>query len=409
MYTVLATALGPDSGVGPRDQRGDFVGAAVRLTFHDAAEIDITSTADNLGVDGCVDFTQSGNNGLSEVVGQLETLRTPYCHLISRADWWVLAGKVAVELRATVNGYTVPFRYGRTDATDCSNAAGRLPSAEGGVEEINRVFVTQMGLDFRDAAALLGAHTLGRTQAANSGYNGPWVPDSGVFDNDYYTELLRVWDKTNVDPTHTEWRRGTGNGVHIMLNADMELAYNVVDELGQLSLCGGRPTNDPVRCTENTAVSSHAREFALDNTAWLTQFSASYKLMTEVGYTDGDLDCVLDTNGLPIGGVTAAECTSTGPNSPTTAAPTTAVPTTAAPTTAVPTTAAPTTAAPTTATPTTVAPTTAVPTTTAPVTSSPITSPTTVCCPDGSATIGVGRRQCRHSTVRGRPGPQHCI
>jgi catalase (peroxidase I) len=153
----------------PNNERGDFVGGAVRLTFHDAGEIDITTTADDLGVDGCVDLTKPDNNGLAAIIDQLETIRSPYCHLISRADWWVLAGKVAVELRATANGFTVPFRFGRTDVDDCTYGGGRLPSAEGGVEEITRVFVTQMGLTFRDASALLGAHTLGRTVTANSG------------------------------------------------------------------------------------------------------------------------------------------------------------------------------------------------------------------------------------------------
>eukprot|EP00035_Acanthoeca_spectabilis_P010521 m.186045 g.186045 ORF g.186045 m.186045 type:complete len:419 (+) comp15046_c0_seq2:172-1428(+) len=317
MYAALSTAMGDVNNGLPEAERGDFVGATVRLTFHDAGEIDIRTSSDNLGVDGCVDLGQADNNGLATVIGQLDTLRAPFCHLISKADFWVLAGKVAVERRATVAGYTVPFRFGRTDAADCNYSGGRLPSAEGGVAEITRVFVDQMGLTFRDAAALLGAHTLGRTQTANSGYNGPWVPDSGVFDNDYYDEIFEPWQKTAVDATHTEWRRGD-NPTRIMLNADMELAFNVVNNLAQLNRCGGRMRGRADECTENTAVSSHAREFRGSNTAWLSQFSTSYKLMTEVGYTNADLSCVYDSDGQPVGGVTLSECsnsTSTDPDS----------------------------------------------------------------------------------------------
>lgn len=171
MYTALSSAMGPVNNNLPAEARGDLVGGVVRLTFHDAGEIDIRTT-DTLGVDGCVDTTLGGNAGLAEIIATLETIRAPFCSIISRADWWVLAGKVAVELRANgagSAGYTVPFRFGRTDATGCADTNGRLPSAQGGVEEITRVFVTQMGLTFRDAAALLGAHSLGRAQPANSG------------------------------------------------------------------------------------------------------------------------------------------------------------------------------------------------------------------------------------------------
>lgn len=134
-----------------------------------------------------------------------------------------------------------------------------------------------------------------------------------MFDNDYYDEIFEPWQKTAVDATHTEWRRGN-NPTRIMLNADMELAFNVVDNLAQLNRCGGRMRGRADECTENTAVSSHAREFRDSNTAWLSQFSTSYKLMTEVGYTNTDLSCVYDSDGQPVGGVTLSECSNTTTN-----------------------------------------------------------------------------------------------
>lgn len=169
MYSDLAAAMAR-SMVTPLES-GDVVGATVRLAFHDAGEIDIREP-DVLGVDGCVDLTKGDNAGLDGIIATLETLRDPYCHIISRADWWVLAAKVAVEARVSGpgnNGYTVPFRFGRTDSADCTYPGGRLPSAELGSEELDRVFVQQMGLSMEDAVTLLGAHTLGRAQTDNSG------------------------------------------------------------------------------------------------------------------------------------------------------------------------------------------------------------------------------------------------
>lgn len=45
-------------------------------------------------------------------------------------------------------------------------------------------------------AAIMGAHTLGSAKVENSGYKGQWSSKGkeGVFDNDYYREMLsRGW------------------------------------------------------------------------------------------------------------------------------------------------------------------------------------------------------------------------
>ena len=164
------------------DALGDLVGVVLRLSFHDAVEFD-RNQADALGVDGCVDLNHPDNNGLAPVIATLNEAHAPFCNIISRADFWVLAAKVAVESTSVEPGYTLPFRFGRRDAATCSYPGGRLPGAELGIEEIERVFVGQMGLTVRDAAALLGAHTLGRVEAANSGYHGPNDDEFGQWTN----------------------------------------------------------------------------------------------------------------------------------------------------------------------------------------------------------------------------------
>jgi hypothetical protein len=52
----------------------------------------------------------------------------------------------------------VPYQIGRKDSTSCGGAAGtvtehRLPSPQGGLEEIARVFADQLGLTIAEAGA----------------------------------------------------------------------------------------------------------------------------------------------------------------------------------------------------------------------------------------------------------------
>ena len=215
----------------------------------------------------------------------------PNCDLISKADFWVLAAKVAAETRvAEVNaGYDIPFRFGRTTAASCGYDGGRLPGAEQGIEEIERVFVDAMGLTVRDAVALLGAHTLGRAAAENSGYEGPWTTNPDVFDNEYFVTMTQNgWAKTVIDADHTTWVRGGT----IFLNADMELAYHVSDEVAGLARCGpvnSAPSRNDDRCLDNTDINSHAVEFGNDEAAWLAAYAEAYQKMSEVGYSEGSL------------------------------------------------------------------------------------------------------------------------
>ena len=133
--------------------RSDLFGSAVRLVFHDAGEIDIREPTDLYGPDGCL-ASHGGSEGLVEddsiTVTTIEAIWQTMCENISRADFWALFGTIAAE-RATDNTIDIVFQYGRTDNTVCEGGAGRLPSGQGGMEEIERVFVDQMGLTIHDA------------------------------------------------------------------------------------------------------------------------------------------------------------------------------------------------------------------------------------------------------------------
>jgi catalase (peroxidase I) len=58
-------------------------------------------------------------------------------------------------------------------------------------------------------AAILGAHTLGSAKIENSGYEGFWSDSPGVFNNDYYRQMItRGWGPeraVNGNPERNQW------------------------------------------------------------------------------------------------------------------------------------------------------------------------------------------------------------
>ena len=214
----------------------NLIGSALRLAFHDAGEVDIRST-DRFGSDGCL-ADNGPNSGLKEVNVISRTIIEPlwqeYCDKISRADFWVLFGKVAAE-SALANGrfntafvalggvvignpnpfmpfLNIPFQYGRPDAVgNCnlgSNRADgvtpRLPGHQPGLSEFTEVYVKQMGLDVRTGVVLSGAHSVGHVHTQFSGFgfndnfatlelnplNNAWDESPWIFDNVYYDSLI---------------------------------------------------------------------------------------------------------------------------------------------------------------------------------------------------------------------------
>ena len=214
----------------------NLIGNALRLAFHDAGEVDIRTT-DRFGSDGCL-ADNGPNSGLKEVNVIARTIIEPlwqeYCDKISRADFWVLFGKIAAE-SALANGrfntaiiaeggvvignpsplmpyLNIPFQYGRLDAVGPICDAGsfradgvtdRLPGHLPGLSEFTEVYVNQMGLDVRTGVVLSGAHSVGHVHTQFSGYGfndnlaaleadpltNAWDESPWIFDNVYYDSL----------------------------------------------------------------------------------------------------------------------------------------------------------------------------------------------------------------------------
>ena len=218
----------------------NILGNAARLAFHDAGEADLNSV-NVFGSDGCL--SDSGpNSGLKEVntvaMTIIEPLWQKYCDKISRADFWILFAKIALEsglpgghfdrfVAATLaippllvigqnpNPYLdLPFQYGRIDAVgNCDAGANRLPGHQPGLSEFERVYVTNMGMTVRDGVILSGAHSVGHVHTQFSGFGfadsldqleqaadtNAWDESPWVFDNLYYSSVAGEFWLNNVN------------------------------------------------------------------------------------------------------------------------------------------------------------------------------------------------------------------
>lgn len=82
----------------------------------------------------------------------------------SRADFWALFAILVLKQASTDAGESFQpsaldtFQYGRKQTTNCQAGQGRLPGAEGGLEQLALTFVKRMGLTLEDGITLLGAH-----------------------------------------------------------------------------------------------------------------------------------------------------------------------------------------------------------------------------------------------------------
>ena len=288
-----------------------FYGGSLRLAFHDAGEVDITQT-DLLGPDGCLQTINTDNAGLIEITSPvfatIEPMWQQVCDKITRADFWALLGKAVVEKSAGA-GISINYQYGRKDNAVCTAGVGRLPSAQGGIGTIQKVFVNQMGLTMDDVVTLIGAHTLGHVHTENSGYGLPnaaaniltnaWDSTPTVFDNQYYKSLLNVgWD----------WKQPDGSSKSIfttpatqtMLGTDMVLGYpaNTTAVINGFTVgtpnqhCGPANGQAPYGCNApgfpptTTAPSTFtlATSYAANNALFLSNFATAYTKMMTVGY-----------------------------------------------------------------------------------------------------------------------------
>lgn len=285
---------------------GHSIGQLVRLPFHDAAGGGGLSGLG--GPNGCIDPLSSDNAGLAAVVTRVSNVRAATAPGISLADAFVLAGNYAIEVASTLDPadagnlgalgietpvpLILPFRSGRVDAATCAGVddpllprTSSLWSGSLAAHAVSSVF-SRMGLSTVNIVALMGAHTVGRLTAANSGINGVWVPEtSASFSNRYYRDLVGVpWVKNTLQGSNDVWIAGPANAPvqGVMLRTDVELIFNTTTPTGAAACpqfnFGPGPSNG---CPRQTATVNSVTSFAQNQLAWQQAFSAAWTIMTE--------------------------------------------------------------------------------------------------------------------------------
>jgi len=326
MYDSLPTTC--DRAVCPQ---GDLAGCVLRLAGHDLMDF-VNGTG---GSDGCLDFNDTDNAGLFPCLAgrgefglgkTLESVYTSFCSEVSLADFVVIAAEALMMRtrddwlgphlnRSLALDLSNGFRFGRTTAETCSPAP--LPNAELACDAVNDNFVQSLGLTWKESAALMGVHTLGRARRQFSGYEGWWNegPEGRSFNNSYYISLLaKGWEPKNMGPGKNQWVRSDGGSdVEMMLNSDMCLLYETPNQAqANLDTCcawtdeGPKGLGSvPSQCLDSEASTSNCcvnqltcndelnpqgsaandvKLFAHNESAWLTTFVQAWRKVTTNGF-----------------------------------------------------------------------------------------------------------------------------
>ena len=265
------------------------------------------------GPNGCIDFTFTGNGGLQDVVGNLTALYASggFSSLLSKADFFVLAGNAAVRVAsmlppgATPQGglpmpdapLRLPFRYGRVDDASCDGVDGAfLPSTNLSYGGIAAIFCTRVGMTPRQLVAIMGAHTLGRAEASDSGgFDGGWSGFSSSFSIMYYWQLLAVpWNAKDA-PLPGEWLAppplpgAPSDPMLINLKSpDVEMVITPSDAcpfFNELNFTQPTPAPQPgTACPVNAKNVAALTTFTTNQTAWWEAFAGAWQVMTEYSY-----------------------------------------------------------------------------------------------------------------------------
>ncbi|KAJ1458706.1 heme peroxidase [Pelagophyceae sp. CCMP2097] len=288
-------ALAEDSG-----DPGKFMGGIVRLCAHDFMDYKAGAWPRG-GPKGCVQFDDDENAGLSDIWADGTALKdlydADYAPLgVTIADFWVAAANGAIAHSS--GGILVPsFVWGRADAAECKYNALRLPGAHS-CSEVERVFIENMRFTWRQATALMGAHTIGH---ASSNHVGNWVEPAeltAVFDNKLF-ERDWVPNAVAADGLAHDWTWGTTESgpKNIMLTTDVCLFYDVETIDGTRECCtaadlpeSGCDAFAEAQCPKVTAGSASRLdgveaviEYAEDNDYWLFEFHEAWTAATTIG------------------------------------------------------------------------------------------------------------------------------
>ena len=320
LRVLLAQAF-VDSSDGDQDPLfGDpepLIATTVRLVFHDCGGIPYESLNPRYNqnaitlCDGCIDLSNLDKHSHLEefAVEPLESIYTKYQNKMSRADFWVTAGLLALEYasnpsigirnQSILEVDPIPnlgFWFGRPDcitSPDADETGGTFPIPEVGWNDTYSWFDYHFGLTVRETVALIGAHTLGRAHLNASGYINPWVvPGSNILNNWFYQFLYDqtvAWHQFEVEGSGViQWGSMPSRNA-MMFNSDMCLWIKIVDHLdlnnrGSVSCAFVVNQTEMEVCPPQEETRGIVLEYIQDQELWLREFAEVFQKMTFAGY-----------------------------------------------------------------------------------------------------------------------------
>lgn len=240
------------------EQPGDTIGALLRLAFHDAGTftkqpIPSLSSDFRWGARACM-FNKcdvatkacelnSEDFGLEEIIFFLEDILVnetvqsgestlPIERVISRPDLWHLAVKVVLEMKSHTDWIPYDWKWGRTNCPIDLKEYRSLPLHPFlGFHGLEAFFEKTLNFTKPEWIALMGAHTVGRAEKENSGFDGKWTKNPDVFDNEYFMDLVGVpWQRVDLAnegiAAFQPFRFDDTSANTIMLPVDIAIGWN---------------------------------------------------------------------------------------------------------------------------------------------------------------------------------------
>lgn len=213
-----------------------------------------------------------------------------YAQRISKADLWVLGAQLALQFSTVSNGglqpnmqpaspQTFEFRYGRVDDASCVGLDTQMPDPGIAYSGMVALFSTRVGMTAAELSSIMGAHSLGKTTFANSGFEGAWTQASSSFSSLYFRQLIGVrWNDNN---SSNVWLGPAGT---IMLRADVEPLYTPALPNCLVFVDGSGPPRNP-GCTVNPQGS--VIQFSQSQTLFYSTFQFAWRKL--VDYQNGNL------------------------------------------------------------------------------------------------------------------------
>lgn len=205
-----------DQRLAGRNNYRPLLANVVRLAFH--------FCVGDGGCDGCINMDVPDNAGLELSVNYLDARSDAWLEAgLSKADLYALASMVAANMALGNNGWDSDlsnFEIGRTDCSD-PDSFEEFPDAHHAPFQF---FEDNFGFNADETTILFGAHTLGRAQLGNSGFNGFWTNNQLELGNEFFERIEDdPWDQEAVGNGNFQWDQNN----RFALDADMFLVRNL--------------------------------------------------------------------------------------------------------------------------------------------------------------------------------------